>query len=96
MKSIWCLFCIEGLYDQPFYNLFTWWSSKPTANQIKDAIDSTIRRFNKESNYGLDPIYDKLISIDDAKRIEQGEEIRHESVDYRLQEVNECEILGWY
>lgn len=37
-RSIWCLFSVECLHDQPANNLVAWWDQKPSFDTLAKAL----------------------------------------------------------
>lgn len=37
-KSIWCLFSVANMYDQPEHNLVAWWGEKPSLEVLAPLV----------------------------------------------------------
>lgn len=73
--KIWCLFSVENNYDQPDYNLVTWWAEKPSIERLA----AFMRRPLGNNN-------DDTVAV---VKLWSGERVRFETggASYRLEEV---------
>jgi len=81
MISIWCLFSVENIYDQPDNNLVRWWADKPSIETLAKFMAMPLDKADDESVV-------KMVNLWQGQRI-----IGHGGVRYRLQEVKEGESL---
>ena len=79
MNKIWCLFSIENDYDQPFNNLVTWWSEKPTVDKIANAIGLNVDV--KQHHDCCGKLYSGIRNV------------RISNADYRIEEIFEATAM---
>ena len=77
-NKIWCLFSIQNEYDQPNNNLECWWQEKPSFEGLAVGLCLDVDIAKGDSRVG---------------KVLKGEKVRIGYSDYRLQEVEEKEIL---
>lgn len=76
-ETIWCLFSISNLYDQPDFNLEMWWKERPSIEMLCKAIGFTSME---------DIPDDSLVAI---VGVFKGETKTVDNVSYYIQEVVE-------
>ena len=81
MEKIWCLFSVENDYDQPDYNLITWWKDKPSYDLIGKALG--MKDFTVLGDSAILTIV-KLAS---------GNRQRICNTDYFLEEIKEGQVM---
>ena len=87
MKTIWCLFGVKNEYDQPDNDLWAWWSSKPTLEQLCTLFSVEQNLADGESLVAfVARAGETIIQLKDVVR---GRTVRIDGIDYRLQQVEE-------
>ena len=75
-KTIWCLFSVDNLYDQPPNNLVAWWSEKPTLFSLAKTL-----KMSFPSERDRDTLF--------VVNVWQGTATATYGTEYRLEEVEE-------
>ena len=79
-NTIWCLFSVANMYDQPGNNLEYWWLIKPFSVELAKAL-------SKCTGAEIDPYSFDVQSLVAGKSIDIG------NAEYRLESVAEGEVL---
>lgn len=79
--KIWCVFSIDNNYDQPSNNLVGWFQQKPTVHKLAEFLKINFSTATQEQILFVTGIW-------------QGNEIRYNETNFRIEEVGEFANLN--